>query len=200
MSSREGRKQVAVEIPIETYQEMKDAESAMWEIVDEGARIVLGLDEGSTEAALENRLNDVRQERTEIENQFESLESRLDDLESMEADLTDQLESVRQKKETHRERLDAILDAMADDQQNRPVIAWMEDLRDASTHEYGSESKENIRRVIEDLRNRAAEEMYAISPHRLTRTGSVQGQNANADGGDDSDLRVLSDGGESNDE
>lgn len=196
MSSRKGRKQVAVEIPIETYQEMKDAEDAMWEIVDEGARIVLGIDEGSTEAALENRIKDVRQERTEIKNQFESLESRLNDLDKMEADLTDQLESVQEKKETHRERLDAILEEMEDDSQGRPVLAWMSDLREASTYEYGSESKENIRRVIEDLRNRAAEEMYAIAPHRLTRTASAQGQQANADGGDEPDLRVLSDGGE----
>lgn len=200
MTSRDNRARVHVEIPVETKQALKEADGSMWEVLDEGARMVMGLDEGSTEAAIENRIENIRQEQTEIDDQRQSLDQRLKELQEMEEDLTSQLESIRQKKETHRERLDAILDQMEDDPQSRPVLAWMSDLRDASMHEYGSESRDNMRRVVEDLRNRSAEEGRAIAPHRLSRTASAQGQSANADGGDEPDLRVMGDGGESDDE
>lgn len=197
MSSRDGRTQVAVEIPTETKQALKDADSPMWKIIDEGARLVLGLDEGSTEAAIEQRLQDVRQERNQINSQMEDLESRILELEEMESDLADQLDSIREKKQSHKERLDEILDEMESDPDNRPVMAWMSELREAATKEYGSESRDNMRRVVEDLRSRSTEQARGIVPARFSRAASAQTIGASADGGNDPDeFRVLSDGRE----
>lgn len=195
MTSRENRSRVDAEIPIETKQALKNADEPIWKLLDEGARIVLGLDEGSTEAAIEQRLSEVRQERREISDQLDNLQNRVDDLDDMESDLEANLEDIRQKKESHKERLDQVLDEMESDAQDRPVVAWMSDLREASTQEYGSTSKENIRRVVEDLRERSVEQNRAIVPSRLTRSANAGSTSQPvADGGSDSsDLRILGD-------
>jgi len=193
MTSRDDRVQCAAEIPIETKQALKDADAPIWKLLDEGARIILGLDEGSTEAALEHRLEEIQAERREISDELEILESRLDDLEDMEQDVQDRLDDVRDRKQSHKDRLNDILEDMEADSRNRPFMAWMPDVREAALHEYGSESKENIRRVVEDLRKQATEESFAVSYDRLSRTGASQQQTAAAaDGGiEDDDFRAL---------
>jgi len=174
---------------------MKEADGPMWKIVDEGVRMALGLDEGSTEAAIEQRLDEITQERNELRDQLGSIESRLDELDTIEADLEERLEHIRNEKQSHYERLDSILSQMLNDDRNRPVMAWMPEVKEAAVMEYGSDSKDNIRRIIEDLRNHALEEGYAIKSERLSRSTTVGGQPANADGGD-SDLRILSGDGD----
>jgi hypothetical protein len=195
VTSREDRSQTHLEIPVETKQAMKEADGPMWKIVDEGVRMALGLDEGSTEAAIEQRLDEITQERNELRDQLGSIESRLDELDTIEADLEERLEHIRNEKQSHYERLDSILSQMLNDDRNRPVMAWMPEVKEAAVMEYGSDSKDNIRRIIEDLRNHALEEGYAIKSERLSRSTTVGGQPANADGGD-SDLRILSGDGD----
>jgi len=197
MTSRENRVQCAAEIPIETKQALKDADAPIWKLLDEGARIVLGLDDGSTEAALEHRLEEIRSERREIGEQVEILESRLNDLEDMEEEAQARLNDIRDKKESHKQRLNQILENMEADSRDRPFMAWMPDVREAALHEYGSESKDNIRRVVEDLRKQATEGSFAVSYDRLTRNGpSQQRAMSSADGGmdEDDDFRVVSGG------
>lgn len=195
MTSREDRVQVGLEIPVETKQAMKDADGPMWKIVDEGVRMALGMDKGSTEAAIEHRLGELQTERTKLSDQLESLQDRIEDIESMEADLESRLSRIREKKQSHRERLDEILESMERDNRSRPVTAWMGDIKEASLHEYGSESKDNIDRVVGDLRQRATEEGYSISPDRFSRTVAANSNiQSSADGGEDEDLRVLKGG------
>jgi len=196
MTSREDRAHIHAEIPIETKQAMKDADGPMWKLIDEGVRIALGLDEGSTEAAVEQRLGEVRQERKELGDQLDDIQSRVEDLESMESELEGRLSDIRERKQSHKDSLEEILNEMADDPRDRPVMAWMPDVRDAALREYGSESKDNIRRVIEDLRNHALEAGYAIRSDRLSRANSNGTVAASADGGKDDDLRVLNGGGD----
>lgn len=195
MTSREDRARVQVEIPIETKQALKEKDESMWKLIDEGVRMALGLDEGSTEAAIEQRLDEITQERNELRDQLDSIESRLDELDAIEADLEERLEHIQNEKESHYERLDSILSQMLSDDRNRPVMAWMPEVKEAAVMEYGSDSKDNIRRIIEDLRSHALEEGYAIESDRLSRSTTVGGQPANADGGD-SDLRILSGDGD----
>lgn len=190
MTSREDRARVQVEIPIETKQALKEKDESMWKLIDEGVRMALGLDEGSTEAAIEQRLDEITQERNELRDQLDSIESRLDELDAIEADLEERLEHIQNEKESHYERLDSILSQMLSDDRNRPVMAWMPEVKEAAVMEYGSDSKDNIRRIIEDLRSHALEEGYAIESDRLSRSTTVGGQPVNADGGD-SDLRIL---------
>jgi len=192
MTDRTDRSRLHVEIPVETKQALKDADGPMWQLINEGARMALGLDEDSTEAAIEQRLEDLAQERSEISAQVESLHKRLDELDKMEAELQDRLENIREKKETHNERLDDILDEMCNDERSRQVIAWMKQVRDAAMHEYGTDSKNNIDRVIADLRKRATEQGRPIEPSRFARSPQPQANvQASTDGGEDDDFRVL---------
>jgi DNA repair exonuclease SbcCD ATPase subunit len=174
---------------------MKDADGPMWKIVDEGVRMALGLDQGSTEAAIEHRLGDLQTERSKLSDQLESIQSRLEQVESMEEDLESRLSRIREKKQSHRDRLDEILESMEEDTRSRPVTAWMSDIKEASLYEYGNESKDNIDRVIGDLRQRATEEGYSISPDRFSRTVAANSNlQSSADGGEDEDFRVLKGG------
>jgi len=188
VTSREDRVQCGVEIPIETKQAMKDADSPMWKLVDEGVRIALGLDEGSTEAAVVQRLEEVQQERRELSSQLDDIQNRVEELEGMESELEQRLSDIRDRKQSHKDRLCVILEEMQDDARDRPVMAWMPDVRDAALREYGSESKDNIRRVIEDLRNEALESGYAIRSDRLTRANPGGTAASPADGGEDEDF------------
>lgn len=193
MTDRDDRSRLHVEIPVETKQALKDADGPMWQLINDGVRMALGLDEGSTEAAIEQRLEEMRKERSEVSAQAEALHKRLDELDAMEEELEDRLANIREKKASHKERLDDVLDAMCKDERQRQVIAHMQLVRDAAMHEYGSDSKNNIDRVISDLRKRATEQGRDIMPSRFSRTppaGPSTAQAAN-DGGEDDDFRVL---------
>lgn len=192
MTDRDDRARVHVEIPVETKQALKDADGPMWQLINEGARMSLGLDEGSTESGIEQRIEDLEQERSEVSAQVESLHKRLDQIDEMKEELEERLQNIREKKETHNQRLDNILDQMCKDERSRQVIAWMGEVRDAAMHEYSSDSKNNIDRVIADLRKRAAEQGRPVEPSRFSRSQTTNVQAA-ADGGDD-DLRVLNGG------
>lgn len=192
MTSRDGRTQLAIEIPIETKNALKEADGTMWETVDEGVRMVLGLDQGSTEAAIESQLQDIRQERREIQEQLSNLESRLEDLDEREENLETKLADIREKKQSHKQRLFAILDEMEGDERDRPALAWSTNLKDAAVHEYGSKSTDNIARVVEDLRTLAAEENYQIAPHRLTRSPAANNTAKATDGSGEDAYKFLS--------
>lgn len=191
MTSRDNRNSIRVEIPVETKQALKESDEAMWRLVDEALRLSLGLDEGSTEAAIEARLEDVQDERSELLEQREEIEHRLTELDEQEEDLEQKLADLREKKASHKERLFKILNEMEKDDRGRNILAWSADLKEAASHEYGSQSKDNIRRVIEDVRQLATEEGYAIAADRLSRN-TASGTAAAADGGS-KDLRVLGD-------
>jgi DNA repair exonuclease SbcCD ATPase subunit len=192
MTSPEDRVQTNIRLPVATKQAIKEADGPMWKVVEEGVRMALGLDQGSTEAAIEARLEEIKQERNQKESQLQDIEKRLDELADMEEKLAQQLEQIREKKASHRERLDTVLASMEDDSNNRQVTAWMSKIREAAMHEYGGDSKENIDRVIGDLRQRATEEGLAIAPERFSRTASSNAKLlSSADGGDDEDFRVL---------
>lgn len=193
MTSRDGRKAIGVEIPVETREAVKDQDGAMWQVIDQAVRMYLGLDEGSTEHALERRIEDLEQERDGLLEQRESIDNQIDDLDDRIDDLRTQLEELQEKKASYKEQLDSILDEMLD-HPDRNVLAWMSDIRDAATDEYGRDTKSNIDRVISDLRERRTERALAIEDFRFNRTGTAPGTSGptqvSTDGGDEPDVKT----------
>lgn len=198
MTSRKGRKLWSGELPVETIQALKEeadkSDMPQWKIADQAFRMHLGLDEGSTEAALERQLEDARKELKQRKQEREQLKQEEDQLEDRLDMLSEQLESVREQKASYKEQLDSILENLLDNP-NQTVMAYMSDIRDAATDEYGRDTKDNISRVISDLRDRRDERSLSIPDHRFKRTGaSVTSEpNATADGGQSQpNIRFLS--------
>ena len=198
MSSRKGRKLWSGELPVETLEalkkEAKESDMPQWKVADQALRMYLGLDEGSTEAALERQLEDVRQELEQRREQRQQLKQEEDQLEERLDMLSEQLEDVRDRKQSYKEQLDGILEDMLENP-GQTVMAYMSRIKDAATDEYGRPTKENNSRVIADLRDRRDERGLEIAAHRFKRTSaSVRSEpNAAADGGQNQpDLKYLS--------
>jgi len=188
MTSREGRKATALELPAETREAMKNADMPMWKAADQAVRMYFGLDEGSTERALERRIEDLQQERNGLLEQRESINAQIDDLNDRISDLKTQLNELREKKASYKEQIDTILEEMLE-HPDRNVLAWMSEIRAAANDEYGRDTDSNIDRVISDLRERRDNQALAIEDFRFNRTGQAPGPNsaaqATTDGGAD---------------
>lgn len=201
MTSRKGRKQWAGELPVETVaalrEEADESDLKMWKIVDQALRMYLGLDEGSTEAALERKLDEMQKRREEIESQrveFEREQERLvDEMDRLEA----QLEEIREQKASYEEQLDTILDQL-ELHPERTVMAYMSEIRDASIDQYGRDTSDNISRVISDLQDRSAETDRGLPKHRFKRSSPTIKSDAMAEadgsGGSNVELKYLQEG------
>jgi len=80
MTRRDGRKSWGAELPVETIEalkkEAKESDLPQWKVADQALRMYLGLDEGSTEAALERQLEDARKELEQQRQQRQQLEHK----------------------------------------------------------------------------------------------------------------------------
>jgi len=162
---------------------------ANWKVMDAAIRMYLGLDDESTESAIERELKQVREEKNSIADQLGDLQEQLERIDERESMLEDQLESVRERQESYRSRVDNILDEMLAEPK-KGILAWSSDLKDLARDEYGTEMDANIDRVVGDLRSRADERGLAIEPHRFNRSGVGP-----AVGGGDSSAAASTDGG-----
>lgn len=187
MSNREGRRRTQAELPIETREAMKEQDMPMWKVMDQAVRMYLGLDEGSTEHALKRRIDELKDDRDGLVEQRDELNKQIENVDEQIGDLEQQLKKVREKKASYKEQLDTILDEMLENP-DRNVLAWMSEIRDAATDEYGRDTKSNIDRVISDLQNRREERALAIEEFRFNRVGTAPGPStaqASTDGGSD---------------
>jgi len=201
MTSRKGRKAWAGELPVETLTALKEESSESdlpaWKIVDQALRMYLGLDEGSTEAALERQLEEIEDELETFEERQQRIQRERKEKEERMQLLKEQLEEVREKKATYKEQLEDILSRMVSEQ-STTVMAYMEPIREAAIDEYGRDTKDNIDRVIANLQQHATKEDFQVEPHRFKRTAkNVQTDTkAHSDGGlDEPDLKFISESG-----
>lgn len=198
MTRRDGRKNWGAELPVETIEalkkEAKESDLPQWKVADQALRMYLGLDEGSTEAALERQLEDAQKELEQQRQQREQLEQQEDQIEDRVEMLADQLDDIREQKQSYKEQLDEILENLLANP-GQTVMAYMSEIRSAATDEYGRDTKNNIDRVIADLRDRRDKQDIEIPDHRFKRTGAsvTSDSNAAADGGESQpDINFLS--------
>ncbi|USZ73739.1 hypothetical protein [Natronosalvus halobius] len=199
MTSRKGRKTWAGELPVETRnaikKEAKETGKPQWQVVDQAVRLALGLDEGSTEAALERQLEEHREEAEDFKEKAEEFSSKAEDrLENIDR-LQEQLEEIRESKASYREQLDEVLDSLLENP-NTTVMAYSSEIQQAAIDEYGRDTKDNISRVVADLHDRRDKRDLQLEDHRFKRSSMnvSTNQSATADGGNNTpNLRILSD-------
>lgn len=185
MSSRQGRHRTNMELPVEVKDAMKECDEPMWKVVDKAVRMYMGMDQASTEHALDRRIDELEERVESLEDEIDQKQREKEEALELLEELKDKREQIREKKESHRERLDNILDEMLN-QQQKVVMAWMSELKEAATEEYGDPSSSNIERVVGDLRTRRDERNLAIPDNRFRRSaGAMNHTLAQTDGADD---------------
>ena len=187
MTKRDGRRRTQAELPVETREAMKDEDAPMWKVIDEAVRMYLGMGAESTEAGIERRIEELERERNEHLDVIHERANRIVQIDELLEDLNNDLVQLREKKASYDERLFEIL---ADLEQNprKTVLAWKSEIRKAAIDEYGQDTKGNIERVINDLRDRADVQSYDVQNHQFrTTSGPVanSSQAATADGGEE---------------
>lgn len=204
VASRKGRKLWSGEIPIETrtalQEEARESGIPQWKIVDQAVRMYLGLDEGSTEAALERKLEELDSKLDQVDEQAEQLQREREELREQKDLLRDQLGEIREKKASYKEQLDEILEDLLENP-NKNVNAYMSEMKQAAIDEYGRDTKDNLDRVRADLQERRDSRDLDIEDYRFKRTATPSSgpSTATADGGNDKpDMRILSESEDEN--
>lgn len=169
MTDRDGRRRTQAELPIETREAMKQEDSPMWKIIDEAVRMYLGMGAESTEAGIERRISELEREREEHMNIVQSRADRISEIDDLLEDLVQQLDQLREKKASYKEQLDEILAEMAE-HPDRTVLAWQSEIREAAIDEYGRDTKSNINRVVNDLRDRRDVQSADVQDHQFRKT------------------------------
>lgn len=190
MIPREEREVLSVEIPFESKQALEDADGPMWQHVHEALKMYFGLDDVSTEAALESEIDEVQEEKQTLQEQVEEIMDRMQDLDERQEYLQEQKEKIEEQKQTYRERIDEILDEMLENPE-RTVMAWISEIKELSREEYGSASQDNIQTVIGDIRSRRDEQNLAIPDHRFQRNAQTSPRSGAGSGS----MQAVSDGG-----
>jgi chromosome segregation ATPase len=186
MTSRKGRESVRVEIPKETKEALKDADKPMWEVIDEAARMSLGVGDADTEQAFRRRIERLEQKRQNVQSQIESLNKELDTVEQKIEDEQSRLEQYLAERDSIEEVQDKVLEEIAGT--SKSVFAKREKLRELARREYGHETDENIQKAITDLKERRTVRDLPISDAQFTQNVRTKASGT-ADGG--LGLRVL---------
>jgi uncharacterized protein YdcH (DUF465 family) len=179
--SRDGRKQWAGYLPVETVDAMKEADEPMWKIVDEAVKMTLGLEDASTEEGYERRIAELKEQRAQLQDEIESKAQRLDRIDEKIERLTEQYEAYLDSRESYQSRIDEILDEMMA-HSSRSIFGFKSELKEAAKQEYGRPTSENIEKVIQDVKERRDERDLAISDPRFTDRIAGNNQVATADG------------------
>lgn len=156
MTSRDGRKRVTVEIPIEAKQALKDDDQVMWKGIAEAVEMKYGLGDAETEAAFRRRIERLEQKIENVQSQKEELEQELDTLQQ---DLEDEQRALRQYLD-ERETIETIQDRILETLEGTSlsVRSQSADLRDIARRQYGHETDKNIDKVISELKDRRDEQ------------------------------------------
>jgi len=180
MTDRSERKLWSGEITHSAHQAMKEADEPMWRIADEAIKMYLGIDDVSTEAGFESRIEDLEDELSRLDEEIEQKQERRDRvLEKLEG-VRAQYQEFLEKRESYNSRIDRILESLLD-QPNVSIFAFKSELKEAAKQRYGRPTSENIQKVIEDAKERRDERGLGINDTRFT-DHMTNGQVATADG------------------
>ena len=173
MSSREGRKQWAGELPVEVIdavkEESKGSDRAMWEIFNEATKMFLGLEDASTEAAVKRHIDRLEGEVDTLRDDLEQIEDELSTKEDRLAEYRDKLDEIQDQKESYEQRLDNIL-ADLEANTSKKIIAHRKEIRSLATDHHGKPSTENREAVKEDLWQRAMDQQRDVSRHQFSES------------------------------
>jgi chromosome segregation ATPase len=155
VTSRKGREAVRAELPKETKEALKASEKPMWKVIDEAVRMSLGVGDANTEAAFRRRIEQLEQERSDVQTQIGALNKELATIEQRLEDEQSRLEQYLEEQESIQDIQDRILSEL--ETSSMSVFRWKSELRDLARREYGHETDANIQKAISDLKTRRDE-------------------------------------------
>jgi len=184
--SRQGREQWHGELPTEVLDAVREESDKtgkpMWEILNDSARMFLGLDEVSTEASVQRHIERLEDDVQSLRDEKERIESELTDKEQRLEDYREKLESIQAEKESYETRLDSILDEL-EANANRKVIAFRSQIKELATDRHGQPTPDNRQAVKDDLWDRAMEQQRDVAPYQFNEADSPTQTAAATDGG-----------------
>lgn len=186
MTSRKGREAVRAELPKETKEALKASDKPMWKVIDEAVRMSLGVGDADTEAAFRRRIEQLEQEREDVQSEIEALNKELATIEQRLEDEQSRLEQYLDERESIQEVQDRILEEL--ESTSMSVYRWKSELRDLARREYGHETETNLQKAISDLKDRRDELGLNIREQQFSENVSSRTR-AVADG--DPQLRAV---------
>lgn len=194
MSSRQGRESWHGELPTEVLDAVREESDKtgkpMWEILNDSARMFLGLDEVSTKASVQRHIDRLEDDVQSLREEKQQIEDELSDKEQRLADYREKLESIEAEKEDYETRLDDILDEL-EEAANKKVIAFRSEIKQLATDHYGQPTPESREKVKEDLWDRVLDQKRDIARYQFNETTQGGGTRAAADGTGGNDPNQL---------
>lgn len=189
--SRQGREQWHGELPSEVLDAVREESDKtgkpMWEILNDSARMFLGLDEVSTEASVQRHIERLEDDVQSLETEKEQIEAELSDKQQRLEDYREKLASIKAEKESYESRLDSILDEL-EANPNRKVIAFRSQLKELATDRHGQPTPDNRQEVKDDLWERAMDQQRDVAPYQFNESDSPTQTATATDGGTGTDL------------
>jgi len=187
MSNRDGRKQINVELPIESIEALKEEKKRtgqpLWELLDEATRFITDVDD-STEKALQRRVDNLREKETRLENEIEERQNDLEQVRQTRADAEAKLAQLREQRDSIEELYNEIVTTL----QNNPqcnILRCKSTLDEIATREYGRPTESNVDEVISDVQEYCEDNDIDIDTHRITTTNTAHTSTQRASDGND---------------
>jgi len=185
-SSRDGRRAFNAELPVEVLDAVKEESEKtgkpMWEILNDSARIFLGLDDVSTEASVKRHIDRLEDDVDDLQTQKEEIVAELSTKQDRLEDYREKLDEIQSQKESYESRLDSILDEL-EEHAKRKVIAFRSEIKELATDRHGQPTPENREAIKEDLWERAMEQQRDVAPYQFNESPSPSQSVAATDGG-----------------
>jgi seryl-tRNA synthetase len=186
MTSRDGRHRTNLELPVETLEALREEKDRtgqpLWELVDQGARMIVQVDD-STEKALQRRLEDVRDDKERVQDEITQRQQELERLKEKEADVEQKLTELREEQDTIEELYTEIV-ATLQNNPKRNIYSCKATLDKIATREYGRPTESNVEAVITDIREYCEDNDIDIADHRVGTSNTAFAQPQTSDGGE----------------
>ena len=187
MSNRDGRKQINVELPIESIEALKEEKKRtgqpLWELLDEATRFITDVDD-STEKALQRRVDNLREKETRLENEIEERQNDLEQVRQTRADAEAKLAQLREQRDSIEELYNEIVTTLQNDPKCN-ILRCKSALDEIATREYGRPTESNVDEVIQDVQEYCERNDIDIDTHRITTTSTAHTSTQRASDGND---------------
>lgn len=187
MSNRDGRKQINVELPIESIEALKEEKKRtgqpLWELLDEATRFITDVDD-STEKALQRRVDNLREKETRLENEIEERQHDLEQVRQTRADAEAKLAQLREQRDSIEELYNEIVTTLQNDPKCN-ILRCKSTLDEIATREYGRPTESNVDEVIQDVQEYCENNDIDIDTHRITTTSTAHTSTQRASDGND---------------
>lgn len=157
-----------IDIDDDLHAALKDKDRSMKDYVNATIREDLGLDDLSSEDAVQRRISQKEDELRDVRKEREQLEAREDSLAEEIERLEEKIEVIEANSQSITETIDGILDDMVDNPRKHVFVALPVVKRAASEHDVTAGD------IMQALRDRADERELNIEEERFRKKSAAQ--------------------------